>query len=163
MKSFTIVGFYHFNGYILQHQSWVKFHRFKYHSSAPCTGCVLFFLFMLQIWFPLTLPEFLAAFCHFCGRTMTMLYNICQYDPSYIHINVFLLFAVTYHIRFPIKLLGKPKNGITLDVAHGSLYVLVMYLLLLVFCLVCVGFVFVFCHYDNEVIWCTSAYDTNDK
>ena len=76
----------------------------------------------------------------------------------------FLLFTVTYHIRYRIRLLGQPKNDkITLVLTHGSLYLLMMYLLLVMFCLVCVGFVFVFRYYDNEMIWCTCAYDTNDK
>ena len=85
---------------------------------------------------------------------MATLYTICQYDPSCIHIYVFfLLFTVTYHIRYCIRLLGQPKNDkITLVVIHGSLYLLMMYLLLAMFCLVCVGFVFVFCYYDNEMI-----------
>ena len=67
---------------------------------------------------------------------------------------VFLLYTVTYHIRYRIRLLGQPKMT---DYSRCNTWELVPVndvndLLFVMFCLVCVGFVFVFCYYDNEMI-----------
>ena len=53
------------------------------------------------------------------------------------------------------------KWQIILDVTHGSLCLLMMQLLLVMSGLVYAGFDFVFCYYDNAMIWCTCAYDIN--
>ena len=86
-----------------------------------------------------------------------MIYHVFIYKFfSFIYCN--LSYQEPYKITWTTQ-----KWQITLVVTYGSLYLSMMYLLIVMFCLVCVGFVFVFCYYDNEMIWCTCAYGANDK